>query len=40
MHHGSIKLYSEAGEGTTFTIRIPTKQDLPEIMNQKEDKQQ
>ena len=40
MHHGSIKLYSEAGEGTTFTIRIPMKQDLPEITDQKEDKQQ
>lgn len=40
MHHGSIKLYSEAGEGTTFTIRIPMKQDLPETTEQKEDKQQ
>ena len=27
MHKGSIKLYSEAGEGTTFTIRIPMKSD-------------
>ncbi|MGN0329162.1 MAG: sensor histidine kinase [Lachnospira sp.] len=23
MHHGSIKLYSEEGQGTTFTFRIP-----------------
>ncbi len=23
MHHGSIKLYSESGQGTTFTIKIP-----------------
>ena len=23
MHHGTIKLYSESGQGTTFTIRIP-----------------
>ena len=27
MHKGSIKLYSESGEGTTFTIRIPMKSD-------------
>lgn len=25
MHEGSIKLYSESGEGTTFTIKIPIK---------------
>lgn len=25
MHKGSIKLYSESGEGTTFTIKIPIK---------------
>lgn len=25
MHNGTIKLYSESGEGTTFTIRIPIK---------------
>lgn len=25
MHNGSIKLYSESGEGTTFTIKIPIK---------------
>ncbi|MGN0367144.1 MAG: ATP-binding protein [Wujia sp.] len=25
MHRGSIKLYSESGEGTTFTIKIPMK---------------
>ena len=25
MHKGSIKLYSESGEGTTFTIKIPMK---------------
>ena len=37
---GSIRVESVENEGTTFTIRIPTKQDLPEIMNQKEDKQQ
>lgn len=23
MHRGSIKVYSEAGEGTTFTVRVP-----------------
>ena len=23
MHHGTIKLYSEEGMGTTFTFRIP-----------------
>ena len=23
MHHGIIKLYSEEGQGTTFTVRIP-----------------
>lgn len=23
MHHGTIKLYSKPGEGTTFTVRIP-----------------
>lgn len=28
MHKGSIKLYSESGEGTTFTIRIPMKLEL------------
>lgn len=27
MHRGTIKLYSEYGEGTTFTIKIPLKQD-------------
>ena len=27
MHKGSIKLYSESGECTTFTIRIPMKSD-------------
>lgn len=27
MHRGTIKLYSEYGEGTTFTIKIPIKQD-------------
>ncbi len=25
MHKGSIKLYSESGEGTTFTVKIPIK---------------
>lgn len=25
MHNGTIKLYSESGEGTTFTIKIPLK---------------
>ncbi len=25
MHHGAIKVYSEEGEGTTFTVRIPLK---------------
>ena len=25
MHNGSIKLYSEPGEGTTFTIKVPIK---------------
>ena len=25
MHNGTIKLYSESGEGTTFTIKIPIK---------------
>lgn len=25
MHNGNIKLYSESGEGTTFTIKIPIK---------------
>ena len=25
MHKGAIKLYSEPGEGTTFTVRIPLK---------------
>lgn len=28
MHKGSIKMYSESGEGTTFTIRIPMKLEL------------
>lgn len=28
MHRGTIKLYSEYGEGTTFTIKIPIKQDV------------
>ena len=28
MHKGSIRLYSEAGEGTTFTIRIPLKLEV------------
>ena len=23
MHHGIIKVYSEEGEGTTFTVRVP-----------------
>jgi signal transduction histidine kinase len=23
LHHGTIKLYSEEGNGTTFTVRIP-----------------
>lgn len=27
MHRGTIKLYSEYGEGTTFTIKIPLKQE-------------
>lgn len=27
MHRGTIKLYSEYGEGTTFTVRIPLKQE-------------
>ena len=31
MHHGSIKLYSESGQGTTFTIRIPIKYSETEI---------
>lgn len=30
MHKGSIKLYSESGEGTTFTIRIPMKLEAVE----------
>jgi len=25
VHKGAIKLYSEPGEGTTFTVRIPLK---------------
>lgn len=25
MHRGAIKVYSEEGEGTTFTVRIPLK---------------
>ena len=25
MHHGVIKLYSESGQGTTFTIKVPIK---------------
>ncbi|MCD7716280.1 MAG: HAMP domain-containing histidine kinase [Lachnospiraceae bacterium] len=25
MHHGAIKVYSQEGEGTTFTVRIPLK---------------
>lgn len=25
MHKGNIKLYSESGQGTTFTIKIPIK---------------
>lgn len=24
-HHGSIKIHSKEGEGTTFTVRIPLK---------------
>ncbi len=34
MHGGVIKLYSESGQGTTFTIKIPLRQDN----NQEEDK--
>lgn len=34
MHGGVIKLYSESGQGTTFTIKIPLRQEN----NQEEDK--
>ncbi len=27
-HQGTVRLYSEAGKGTTFTVRIPLKQEL------------
>ena len=36
MHKGSIKLYSESGEGTTFTIRIPMKSDASVVTTRKE----
>lgn len=36
MHKGSIKLYSESGEGTTFTIRIPMKLDVSEEITRKD----
>ena len=36
MHKGSIKLYSESGEGTTFTIRIPMKSDAYVVTTRKE----
>lgn len=36
MHNGSIRLYSESGEGTTFTIRIPMKLEQPNETVRKE----
>ena len=29
MHHGTIKLHSKLGEGTTFTVRIPLTYNVP-----------
>ena len=31
MHHGTIKLYSESGQGTTFTVKIPLKYSEDDI---------
>ncbi len=31
MHHGTIKLYSESGQGTTFTVKIPLKYSEEDI---------